>query len=87
MFADAHSSNRTLTRVLRLVGLVFMYIGFSMMLQFLVTLTKVVPFISRIVGFGTSLVSFALTLVFGLATIAIAWLVVRPVVGIILLVV
>ena len=87
MFADAHSSNRTLTRVLRLVGLVFMYIGFSMMLQFLVTLTKVVPFISRIVGFGTSLVSFALTLVFGLATIAIAWLIVRPVVGIILLVV
>ena len=87
MFANAHTANRTMTWVLRFLGLFLMFIGFSMMFEFLVTLAKVLPFLSNILGVGVSLVALALTLVLWLWTIAIAWLVVRPIVGIALLVI
>jgi len=86
MFAEAHKGNKTLTWILRLAGLALMFYGFSMMLAFLSTLTKILPFLSNIVGAWTSLISFVLTLALGLTTIAIAWIVVRPILGIVLLV-
>lgn len=86
MFADAHAANRMMTWILRLVGLFLMYLGFSMMFDFIVTLAKVLPFLANIIGIGTSLLAFGLTIIVGLSTIAIAWIVVRPVVGISLLI-
>lgn len=87
MFAHAHSANKIMTWVFRLLGLLLMYAGFAMMFEFISTLAKVLPPLANLIGMGTSLIAFALTLVIGLGTIAIAWIVVRPLVGIPLLIV
>lgn len=87
MFAHAHSANKTMTWVFRILGLLLMYAGFAMMFEFVSTLAKLLPPLAHLIGVGTSLIAFALTLIVGLGTIAIAWLVVRPLVGIPLLVV
>jgi hypothetical protein len=50
-------------------------------------LGDVVPFIGSIKGFGTGVASFLLSLILSIITIALAWIVYRPVVGISLLVV
>ena len=54
--------------------------GFAMMLEFIPTLAKVLPPLAGLIGLGTLVIAFAATLVLGLGTIAIAWLVVRPVI-------
>ena len=87
MFADAQAENLGLTWILRFVWLVLMYMGFAMMLEFIPTLAKVLPPLAGLIGFGTWVIAFAATLVLGLGTIAIAWLVVRPIIWIWLLVV
>ena len=87
MFADAQAENLRLTWILRFVWLVLMYIWFAMMLEFIPTLAKVLPPLAGLIGFGTWVIAFAATLVLGLGTIAIAWLVVRPIIWIWLLVV
>ena len=57
-----------------------------MMFDFIVTLAKVLPFLASIIGVGTSFVAFGLTIILGLGTIAITRVVVRPMVGIPLLI-
>ncbi len=86
MFQSAESANQTLTWILRGVGFVVMFLAFLMMLSPLKVLADVVPFIGTIVGSGTALISFLVAAVFSLGTIAIAWIVYRPPVGIGLLV-
>ena len=49
-------------------------------------LGSVVPFIGNIIGMGTGLISFVLAGAISLVVVAIAWIVVRPVLGITLLV-
>jgi hypothetical protein len=73
--------------MLRVLGLVLMWIGFSMVFRPLSVVADVVPFIGTLVGWGTGVVSFALAAPLSLVTIAIAWIVYRPLLGIALLVV
>lgn len=87
MILDAQNANKMLTWILRLVGLLFMYAGFSSLFKFIETIAKVIPFLSNLIGVATGIVAFGLTLVVGFTTIAIAWLAVRPVIGICCLVV
>ena len=87
MFAHAHAENALMTWFFRFLGLILMYAGFSMLFEFVVTLLKVIPPLANVVEAGTSIVALALTFVVGLGTIAIAWIVVRPVIGIPLLLV
>ncbi len=87
MFAHAHAENALMTWFFRFLGLILMYAGFSMLFEFVVTLLKVIPPLANVVEVGTSIVALALTFVVGLGTIAIAWIVVRPVIGIPLLLV
>ena len=87
MFEGAMSSNRVLTWILRLVGTLLMYIGLRMTLGVLPIVASVIPFVGRIVGVGMSLASGLMTLVGASVTIAIAWIVFRPLIGIILLLV
>ena len=82
MFAHAQDANKKWTRFLRLVLLLLMFRWFSMMLEFITTLAKVLPFLSRIMGVWTRLIAFALTLVFGFLAIWISRLAVRPIVWI-----
>jgi hypothetical protein len=85
MFQQAEADNVTLTWILRLVGTVVMFLGFLIIFNPLKVLADVVPFIGSIVGFGTGLLAAVLTLILAPATIAIAWLFYRPLVGIAIL--
>ena len=87
MFADAQKNNLIMTWLIRLGGLLLMFIAFSMMMQFIETIAKVLPFLSNIIWVWTGLIAFALTLVIGFITIGIAWLAVRPIIWISCLVV
>ncbi|MBN1269133.1 MAG: TMEM43 family protein [Kiritimatiellae bacterium] len=85
MFQQAQESNRILTWMLRLAGFVLMLIGLNMMLKLLSVLADVLPILGNIVGAGTGLISFLLAAILSLITIAIAWIVFRPLLGIILI--
>ena len=87
MFNDAQKANQMMTWLIRLGWLLLMFIAFSMMMEFIETIAKVLPFLSNILWFGTKLIAFALTLVVGFVTIWIAWLAVRPIIWISCLVV
>ncbi len=87
MFKHEQEGNRVLTWILRLVGVVLMFIGFRVMLSLLEVLADVIPFIGNIVGAGASLVSLLATVSLAPLVIAIAWFVYRPVVAIAVLVV
>jgi len=66
---------------------VLMFIGFNMLMAPLSVLADIVPFIGNIVEVGTSLIAMLMTGVCGLLTIAVAWIVFRPVLGVSLLIV
>ncbi len=80
MFASAQSANKFKTKLFRILLLVLMFIWFSMIFEFITTLAKVLPFLSRIVWAWTGIVAFSLTLIFGFLTIWISRLAVRPIV-------
>lgn len=86
MFQSAKTANKTLTWILRGVGLLILLIGFGMLFKPLSVLADVIPIFGTIVGVGTGIVSFFLAMTVGLITIAIGWLAYRPLLGISLLV-
>lgn len=86
MFQAAKAANKTMTWVLRGVGVVLMIVAFGMVLGPLGVLGDVVPFIGSIVRMGTGLIATILGVAISLVVIAVAWIVVRPVIGIGLLV-
>lgn len=87
MIEVAQQSNKVMTWAIRTGGLVLMFIGFNLLMGPLSVFADIVPFIGNIVGAGTAIVALMLTLVGGLITIAVAWIVFRPVLAISLLVV
>ena len=86
MFKAAERENTVITWIIRLVGVVAMFIGFALILNPLVVVADVVPLIGNILGAGASLVSLMATAVLAPLVIAIAWFWYRPLVGIIVLV-
>lgn len=87
MFATARTNNKILTWILRLVGFLLMFWGLKGVFQPIATLGEVLPFLGTLLNGGISIVAFLLALPCALVTIAIAWLVYRPIVGVVLLVV
>ncbi len=85
MFEGAIANNRVMTWVLRILGTILMFIGLRMTMGVLPIVASVIPFVGRIVGAGMSLASGLMTLIGASITIAIAWIVYRPLVGIVLL--
>lgn len=86
LFHDEKQSQGTLTWILRGVGFVAMLIGFVCVTRPLTMLFAVVPFLESLVGAGAFLVALTLAVPITLVTIAVAWVVHRPVVGVVLLV-
>jgi len=86
MFDAARSANTFKTWLIRLVGLFIMYLGLSKVFKPLSTLADVLPILGDIVEMGTGLVAGVLAIVCALATIAVAWIFYRPVLGVLLLV-
>ncbi len=85
MFKNAASANTFITWLARLGGFLFMAFGFMAIMRPLSVLGSVVPFIGNIIGMGTGLISFVLAGTISLVVIAIAWIVVRPLLGIVIL--
>jgi hypothetical protein len=85
MFKNAASANTMMTWLVRFLGFLFMSFGFMAIMRPLSVLGSVIPFIGSIIGMGTGLISFVLAGTISLLVIAIAWIFVRPILGIILL--
>ena len=82
MFKTEMENNATLTWILRLVGFVVMFISINMVLAPLKVMSDLVGFLGSIVGAGIGLVAFLLAASVSLLTIAIAWVVYRPLIGV-----
>ncbi len=85
MFKRAEEANAFLTWGLRVGGFVVMWIGFMLIAKPLSVLADLVPFIGTVVEFGTGLIAFLLAGVISLVTVAVAWIVFRPLLGAVLL--
>ena len=87
IFEAEHEANSMWTWILRIVGILLMISGFKSLFSFLETLLKVVPALSSIFAFGTGIICTIVGIVVSLIVIAIAWILARPLVGIIILVI
>jgi hypothetical protein len=85
MFKAAERENAVLTWIIRLIGVIAMFIGFALVLNPLVVVADVVPFIGSVLGAGAAVVSLIATAVVAPIVIAVAWFFYRPLVSIIVL--
>lgn len=85
MFASAQTSNTIITWLLRLLGFLMMFAGLSLIVKPLVVLADVLPFLGSILDIGLSLFSGLISFGLSFITIAIAWIVYRPIIGVSLL--
>tara|TARA_R110002073_G_scaffold261446_1_gene424315 strand:- start:4028 stop:5332 length:1305 start_codon:yes stop_codon:yes gene_type:complete len=82
MIARAEADNVNLTWILRGVGVIMMFFGVLMGMKPLAVLGDVIPLFGSIVAFGTTIVAAGIAISLSLVTIAIAWIVYRPLLGI-----
>jgi hypothetical protein len=82
LFAGAQDDNTALTWVLRLAGLVFVFLGLNLLLKPLAVLGDVVPLVGNLLRAGIGLVSGVLALASSLTVIALGWLFYRPLLGV-----
>ena len=87
MFKTAQDRNATLTWVLRGAFFFMMFLGLFLVFRPLSVLADVIPFLGTLLGAGIGLFAFLGAVILSFITIAIAWVVVRPLLGITLLVV
>jgi len=87
MFADAQAANTTLTWILRAVGALLMFVGFSLILRPLSVLGDVIPLLGDIIRAGAGFVGLVCTLAIAPVVIAAGWLFYRPLVGIAVIVI
>ncbi|WP_373503596.1 TMEM43 family protein [Aestuariivirga sp.] len=78
MFKDAIAGNKMLTWIIRIGGLVLMFIGFAMTFSPLTATLGRVPLIGGLVRGGAALVGIVLTLMLGSLVIAAGWVFYRP---------
>lgn len=81
MFADAQTGNTILTWVLRAVGLLMLFIGFTLIFRIFGVAGDIIPIFGDVVRFGTGLIAFLLTALLGSLAIAIGWFYYRPLWG------
>jgi len=87
MFIKSHNDNMHLTWFLRVLGFIIMFVGIGLVLKPLSVLADVIPLFGSLVEMGTGLIAFVVALSLSLVTIAIAWIAVRPLIGVPLLIV
>ena len=85
MFVHQENENNLLKWGLRLLGILLVFGGLKGVFGFVVTLAKVIPFVSNILNFGVNVICGVFAFVWSLLIIAIAWLFYRPLIGIPLL--
>jgi len=87
IFKEELDANSMMTWILRGVGLLVMFFGFTMIMGPLATLAKVIPMLGSLVGGVTSIVAGALTLILGSIIISLAWFSSRPLMSLAIIVV
>ncbi|MBN8531400.1 MAG: TMEM43 family protein [Alphaproteobacteria bacterium] len=87
MFASAENENTLITWLVRAGACFMIWLGLIMVLRPIAVLGDVVPFIGSLLGVGVGLIATLSSLVLGFCAIAIAWIVYRPLIGGLLLVV
>jgi len=85
MYDIAENQNRILTIVLRIVGFAIMAIGQIVIWSPFKVVADVIPIVGSMVGFGINFVSITIAAVLSAITIAIAWLIAHPMIGLIVL--
>jgi hypothetical protein len=85
MFKQAERENQILTWIIRIGGVLAIWLGAFLVLGPLVVVADVVPLIGSVLGAGAALFAFAFAVIVGAAVIAIAWLWFRPFVSLIVL--
>ena len=78
----ARDKNTTRTWMVRFGGWLAMFVGLTMLFKPLSVLGDVVPIVGDIVGVGTGILSAIISAALSLMTIAVAWIVYRPLIGI-----
>jgi hypothetical protein len=78
MFADPVTENTVVTWIVRIAGLLFLFVGFALLLGPLGVIADVLPFLGSIVRLGTGALALVLALLAGFVTIAVAWFWYRP---------
>lgn len=82
MFETAQTENNIITWIVRVGGLIGMFVGFACILSIFGVIGDVIPFIGSIVSFGTTLMAAVATLILGPIVIAIGWITYRPILAI-----
>jgi hypothetical protein len=85
MFQQAEKSNTILTWILRGAGFLVMLMGFQLIFGPLSVFADVLPILGSIVGAGTGFIAAMIAGILSCLTIGIAWIVYRPIIGIIML--
>lgn len=78
MFEDAQTENTIITWIIRVAGLIGIFIGFQLFFGLFGAIGDVIPFVGSLVRTGTGLIALVLTLIVGPITIAIGWIAYRP---------
>ena len=78
MFSNAMTSNTVITWIVRIVGLLFLIVCFSLLLAPLGVIGDVIPLVGSVVRMGTGLVAMVFGILIGTVTIAVAWFWYRP---------
>lgn len=86
MINKEQSSNKTLTWILRVVGFFLMFLGINLILKPLSVIADMLPLLGNIIQAGTGIIALLLSAALSLITIAIGWIVYRPLLGILLLI-
>jgi hypothetical protein len=81
MISDQAKAESMLTWILRGVGALVMFIGFTMFFGPIAILAAVLPFLGALVRGATAAFAFVLTIPVTLITIAVSWLAFRPLIG------
>ena len=85
MFQKAQDENAVMTWILRAVGFLVMFLGIFMVFRPIAVFADVVPLFGTFLGAGIGLFAFLGAAALSFLTIAIAWVFVRPVLGIAML--
>jgi hypothetical protein len=71
MFADSQANNAGLTWVIRVAGILGLFVGFGLILRIFSVIGDIIPFVGSLIAFGTGLISFVMALAVGAIVIAI----------------
>lgn len=82
MITTFKKNNKILTNLIRVAGWLLMFIGLNLIINPLIVIFKIIPFVSQIAGFISGSIIFFISLTLSLLTISIAWFAYRPLLSI-----